>query len=181
MKLQARDLRRCEVERANMHKARSREGWGGAGRGRGGEDGGGGEGGGGGGEVSTFTTLHQPLKNKVRTWKMVDKVAKTPTKLPNFSVWLVSPKCCFRNIHTLLSPKFSNVGEQKIWIVRRSPPRHSPPQTFTISDVHHFLCKIRHSPPQTFTTLDFHHLRRSPPQTFTTPDVHHLRHSPPPV
>ena len=68
-------------------------------------------------------------------------------------------------------------------IVRRSPPRHSPPQTFTTSDVHHPLCKIRRSPPQTFTTPDVHHLRRSPPQTFTTPfvksDVHHPRHSPP--
>ena len=68
-------------------------------------------------------------------------------------------------------------------IARRSPPRHSPPQTFTTSDVHHPLCKIRRSPPQTFTTPDVHHLRRSPPQTFTTPfvksDVHHPRHSPP--
>ena len=68
-------------------------------------------------------------------------------------------------------------------IVRRSPPRHSPPQTFTTSDVHHPLCKIRRSPPQTFTTSDVHHLRRSPPQTFTTPDVHHpqckIRRSPP--
>ena len=52
-------------------------------------------------------------------------------------------------------------------IVRRSPPRHSPPQTFTTSDVHHPLCKIRRSPPQTFTTSDVHHLRHSPPQTFT--------------
>merc|ERR1711899_709166 len=68
-------------------------------------------------------------------------------------------------------------------IVRRSPPRHSPPQTFTTSDVHH----PRRSPPQTFTTpsgkSDVHHPRRSPPQTFTTPfvksDVHHPRHSPP--
>ena len=80
MKLQAWDLRRGEVERANMHKARSRERGGGAGRGGedggggggeggggGGGEGGGGESGGGGGEVSTFTTLHQPLKNKVRT------------------------------------------------------------------------------------------------------------------
>ena len=62
-------------------------------------------------------------------------------------------------------------------IVRRSPPRHSPPQTFTTSDVHHPLCKIRRSPPQTFTTSDVHHplckIRRSPPQTFTTPDIHH--------
>ena len=68
-------------------------------------------------------------------------------------------------------------------IVRRSPPRHSPPQTFTTpsvkSDVHH----PRRSPPQTFTTpcvkSDVHHPRRSPPQTFTTSDVHHPRHSPP--
>ena len=56
-------------------------------------------------------------------------------------------------------------------------------QTFTTSDVHHPLCKIRRSPPQTFTTSDVHHLRRSPPQTFTTPDVHHpqckIRRSPP--
>ena len=86
-------------------------------------------------------------------------------------------------------------------IVRRSPPRHSPPQTFTTSDVHHLRrsppqtfttsdihhpqCKIRRSPPQTFTTPDVHHLRRSPPQTFTTPfvksDVHHPRRSPPPL
>ena len=62
-------------------------------------------------------------------------------------------------------------------IVRRSPPRHSPPQTFTTTDVHHPLCKIRCSPPQTFTTPDIHHplckIRRSPPQTFTTPDLHH--------
>ena len=68
-------------------------------------------------------------------------------------------------------------------IVRRSPPRHSPPQTFTTSYVHHPLCKIRRSPPQTFTTSDVHHPRRSPPQTFTTPsvksDVHHPRRSPP--
>ena len=68
-------------------------------------------------------------------------------------------------------------------IVRRSPPRRSPPQTFTTSDVHHPLCEIRRSPPQTFTTSDVHHLRRSPPQTFTTPDVHHpqckIRCSPP--
>ena len=68
-------------------------------------------------------------------------------------------------------------------IVRLSPPRHSPPQTFTTSDIHHPQCKIRRSPPQTFTTPDVHHLRRSPPQTFTTPfvksDVHHPRHSPP--
>ena len=68
-------------------------------------------------------------------------------------------------------------------IVRRSPPRRSPPQTFTTPDVHHPLCKIRRSPPQTFTTSDVHHLRRSPPQTFTTPDVHHplckIRRSPP--
>ena len=83
--------------------------------------------------------------------------------------------------------------------VRRSPPRRSPPQTFTTSEVHHLRrsppqtfttsdihhpqCKIRRSPPQTFTTPDVHHLRRSPPQTFTTPfvksDVHHPRHSPP--
>ena len=62
---------------------------------------------------------------------------------------------------------------------RHSPPRHSPPQTFTTSDVHHPLRKIRRSPPRTFTTSNVHHLRRSPPQTFTTPDVHHLRHSPP--
>ena len=61
MKLQAWDLRRGEVERANMHKARSREGGRGAeGGGRGGEGGGGG-----GGEVSTFTTLHQPLKTRL--------------------------------------------------------------------------------------------------------------------
>ena len=72
-------------------------------------------------------------------------------------------------------------------IVRHSPPRHSPPQTFTTpsvkSDVHHPQCKIRRSPPQTFTTSDVHHplceIRRSPPQTFTTSDVHHLRRSPP--
>merc|ERR1711884_197600 len=72
-------------------------------------------------------------------------------------------------------------------IVRRSPPRHSPPQTFTTPDVHHPLCKIRRSPPQTFTTpsvkSDVHHPRRSPPQTFITSDVHHpqckIRHSPP--
>ena len=68
-------------------------------------------------------------------------------------------------------------------IVRRSPPRHSPPQTFTTSDIHHPLCKIRRSPPQTFTTSDVHHLRRSPPQTFTTSDIHHpqckIRRSPP--
>ena len=77
---------------------------------------------------------------------------------------------------------------QKVnWIVRRSPPRHSPPQTFTTpsvkSDVHHPQCKIRRSPPQTFTTSDIHHLRRSPPKTFTTPDGHHplckIRRSPP--
>ena len=48
-------------------------------------------------------------------------------------------------------------------IVRRSPPRHSPPQTFTTPDVHHPLCKIRRSPPQTFTTPDIHHPRGSPP------------------
>ena len=68
-------------------------------------------------------------------------------------------------------------------IVRRSPPRHSSPQSYTTSDVHQPLCKIRRSPPQTFATPDVHHLRRSPPQTFTTPDVHHplckIRHSPP--
>ena len=67
----------------------------------------------------------------------------------------------------------------KLPIVRRSPPRRSPPQTFTTSEVHH----PRRSPPQTFTTLsvksDVHHPRRSPPQTFTTSDVHHPRHSPP--
>ena len=60
MKLQAWDLRRGEVERANMHKARSKRAGGGAGRA--GKGGGGGEGGGEGGEVSTFTTLRQPLK-----------------------------------------------------------------------------------------------------------------------
>ena len=58
MKLQAWDLRRGEVERANMHKARSKRSGGGAGRGGEGGEGGGG----GGGEVSTFTTLRQPLK-----------------------------------------------------------------------------------------------------------------------
>ena len=57
MKLQAWDLRRGEVERANMHKARSKRSGGGAGRGGEGGEGGGG----GGGEVSTFTTLRQPL------------------------------------------------------------------------------------------------------------------------
>ena len=94
----------------------------------------------------------------------------------------------------------------QIWaillIVRRSPPRHSPPQTFTTpsvksdvqhprrspsqtittSDVHHPLCKIRRSPPQTFTTpfvkSDVHHPRHSPPQTFTTP-YSKMLHSPP--
>ena len=67
-------------------------------------------------------------------------------------------------------------------IVRHSPPRHSPPKTFTTpsvkSDVHH----PRRSPPQTFTTSDVHHplckIRRSPPQTFTTP-YSKMRHSPP--
>ena len=62
-------------------------------------------------------------------------------------------------------------------IVRRSPPRHSPPQTFTTSDVHH----PRHSPPQTFTTpcvkSDIHHPRHSPPQMFITSDIHHPRRS----
>ena len=58
-------------------------------------------------------------------------------------------------------------------IVRRSSPRHSPPQTFTTPDVHHPLCKIRRSPPQTFTTPDVNHPRRSPPPTFTTPNIHH--------
>ena len=76
-----------------------------------------------------------------------------------------------------------NNAEQLHQIVRRSPPRHSPPQTLTTSDVHHPLCKIRRSPPQTFINSDVHHLRRSPPQTFTTPDVHHpqckIRRSPP--
>ena len=77
---------------------------------------------------------------------------------------------------------------QKVnWIVRRSPPRHSPPQTFTTSsvksDVHHPQCKIRrspprHTPPQRFTTSDIHHPRHSPPQTFTTP-YSKMRHSPP--
>ena len=51
-------------------------------------------------------------------------------------------------------------------IVRRSPPWHSPPQTFTTpsvkSDVHH----PRHSPPQTFTTSDIHHPRHSSQSTF---------------
>ena len=68
-------------------------------------------------------------------------------------------------------------NDPKNLIVRRSPPRHSPPQTFATPDVHHPHCKIRRSPPQTFTTPDVHHLRRLPPQTFTTPfeksDVHH--------
>ena len=66
-------------------------------------------------------------------------------------------------------------------IVRRSLPRHSPPQTFTTTDVHHPLCEIRRSPPQTFTTSDVHHpqckIRRTPPQTFTTSDIHHPIHS----
>ena len=98
-----------------------------------------------------------------------------------------------------LSQKKTEFKYPIMMIVRRSPPRRSPPQTFTTPDVHHPLCKIRRSPPQTFTTPDVHHLRRSPPQTFTTsdihhpqckirrsppqtfttPDVHHLRHSPP--
>ena len=60
-----------------MHKARSREG---GGAGRGGEDGGGG--GGVGGEVSTFTTLHQPLKIMFGHERWLIK----STKLPNFSV-----------------------------------------------------------------------------------------------
>ena len=79
MKLQAWDLRRGEVERANMHKARSKRGGGGAGRG--GEGGGGG-----GGEVSTFTTLRQPLKIMFGHERWLIRSLKTPTKLPNFSV-----------------------------------------------------------------------------------------------
>ena len=85
-----------------------------------------------------------------------------------------------RNVLTTVWLRFWSWG---LVIVRRSPPRHSPPQTFTTSDVHHPLCKIRRSPPQTFTTSDVHHLRRSPPQTFTTSDIHHpqckIRRSPP--
>ena len=79
-------------------------------------------------------------------------------------------------------PELHNLW-QRGSVVRRSPPRRSPPQTFTTpsvkSDVHH----PRRSPPQTFTTpcvkSDVHHPRHSPPQTFTTSDVHHPRHSPP--
>ena len=85
MKLQAWDLQRGEVERANMHKARSKRGGGGAGRGGEGEEGGGG-GGGGGGEVSTFTTLRQPLKIMFGHERWLIRSLKTPTKLPNFSV-----------------------------------------------------------------------------------------------
>ena len=81
MKLQAWDLRRGEVERANMHKARSKRAGGGAGRG-----GEGGEGGGGGGEVSTFNTLRQPLKIMFGHERWLIRSLKTPTKLPNFSV-----------------------------------------------------------------------------------------------
>ena len=88
---------------------------------------------------------------------------------------------------TLLSFARKKIEKEEKEIVRRSPPRHSPPQMFTTpsvkSDVHHPQFKIRRSPPQTFTTpcvkSDVHHPRRSPPQTFTTSDVHHPRHSPP--
>ena len=87
---------------------------------------------------------------------------------------------CLLSICTLSNTATNGM---KVRIVRRSPPRRSPPQTFTTSDVHHPLCKIRRSPPQTFTTSDVHHLRRSPPQTFTTSDIHHpqckIRRSPP--
>ena len=77
-----------------------------------------------------------------------------------------------------LKNTLSGLGSSKL-IVRRSPPRHSPPQTFTTpsvkSDVHH----PRRSPPQTFTTSDVHHPRHSPPQTFTTP-YSKMQHSPSP-
>ena len=48
-----------------------------------------------------------------------------------------------------LMPHFSSsttsiLASLHLPIVRRSPPRHSPPQTFTTSDIHH----LRHSPPQ---------------------------------
>ena len=110
--------------------------------------------------------------------------------------WFLSQSFELRNLLRLSEASFSFTPRACFYffalicscvkrIVRRSPPRHSPPQTFTTSDVHHPLCKIRRSPPQTFTTSDVHHLRRSPPQTFTTPsvksDVHHPRHSPPPI
>ena len=68
-------------------------------------------------------------------------------------------------------------------IVRHSSPRHSSPQTFITSDIHHPLPIFRHSSPQTFITSDVHHLRHSSPQTFITSDFHHplpkIRHSSP--
>ena len=100
MKLQAWDLRRGEVERANMHKARSKRAGGGA-EGGGGGGGGGGEGGedgGGVGEVSTFTTLCQPSKIIFghEIW-LIKSLRHRQNYQPFQFDYIVSPNCCFRN------------------------------------------------------------------------------------
>ena len=94
MKLQAWDLRRGEVERANMHKARSKRAGGGAGRGGEGGEGGGG----GGGEVSTFTTLRQPLKIIIGHEIWLIKSLRHRQSYQTFQFdYIVSSNCCFRN------------------------------------------------------------------------------------
>ena len=75
----------------------------------------------------------------------------------------------------------SGQGSQISYDVSNMIVRHSSPQTFITSDIHHPLPKIRHSSPRTFITSDIHHLRRSSPQTFITSDIHHLRRSSPPT
>ena len=60
-----------------------------------------------------------------------------------------------------LSSDFYWLSSDFYWIVRHSSPRRSSPQTFItpylFSDIHHPLPKFRHSSPQTFITSDIHH------------------------
>ena len=92
----------------------------------------------------------------------------------------VHPSCesLIYNLNVIQSLIWKLLPTEGNWIVR-----HSSPQTFITSDIHHPLPIFRHSSPQTFITSDVHHLRHSSPQTFITSDVHHplpkIRHSSP--
>ena len=124
--------------------------------------------------ASTLLTLHTGMTCVMLIWE----------KTPSFSFfWWLSSELVNLTNHCLSLPWHRSGKDPYFWIVRHSSPRHSSPQTFITSDVHHPLPKIRHSSPRTFITSDVHHLRHSSPQTFITSDIHHplpkIRHSSP--